>query len=230
MSLKNVEKTQEIKAFFDAFALACIAFAPDGKRLAAAVSDVRGERVVLIWNIPRCILGGALPPQHLASAELERLWEALSDPDPAHAFVALETLSATPGQSIPFLKGRFLPLAAVDTKQVVRWIAQLDDDCFHMREIASNELRLLGESAWPALKDALAKQSSAETRRRLKELLNAPTPTPERLRLLRTLRVLESIGTSDARQLVEVFVQGNPHDPLTQQAKNTLERMRKQEK
>src|SRR5439155_800085 len=81
-----------------------------------------------------------------------------------------------------------------------RLIRDLDDRSFRVRERAFNELEKLGGQAEAVLRKALAGQPSLEARRRMDTLvakLDGQEVPPERLRALRTLRVLEELNTPD---------------------------------
>jgi hypothetical protein len=110
---------------------------------------------------------------------------------------------------------------------VRRLLADLDNDSFPRREEAMRKLRELGEQAEPELRAALKARPSPEQKRRIEELLAAPPgvpppPLPEELRHLRALVVLERIGMSEARQLLEEVAKGTPSARLTGQARAAL--------
>jgi WD40 repeat protein len=202
-----------------------VAFSPDGTKLASCGSD----GLVLVWDIGKRIRGKPLADQPLTVAELKEHWSTLSNADPARAYVALETLGAIPKQSVPFVKDQFHRIPTADAKQIAQWIADLNDKNFNTRDKATRELRLLGEVAGPALEKARAKEPTLEVKQRIDQLLALLEPgkmAPERLRLLRTIQVLEKIGNAEARALLERFAEGNPRDPLTQDAVATLARLK----
>src|SRR5207249_4170107 len=108
--------------------------------------------------------------------------------------------------------------------------ADLDDRLFEVRARAARKLHELGESAGPALRQALAGRPSVEVRRRLEGLLDkvqkAVLPSHQ-LRGVRAIEVLESIGTPEARQVLERVAGGAPNVLLTQEAAAALRRLRK---
>ncbi len=63
------------------------------------------------------------------------------------------------------------PAREPDAKQVRGWIADLDSDDFATRDRAAGELARLGHAAAPLLRETLAGKPSAETRRRVEDLL-----------------------------------------------------------
>jgi hypothetical protein len=205
--------------------VSCVAFSPDGSKLASCGSD----GLVVVWDIGKRIRGKPLPTQPLTVAELTDHWSTLSNSDPARGYVALETLSAVPKQSVPFIKDQFRRIPTADAKRIRERIADLNDKNFNTRDKATRELRLLGEVAGPALEKARAKEPTLEMKLRINQLLALLEPgkmAPERLRLLRTIQVLEKIGNAEARALLERFAEGNPRDPLTEDAVATLARLK----
>ena len=103
----------------------------------------------------------------------------------------------------------------------------LDSDRYVTRERATRELEKLGELAEPALRSALNRQPSLETRQRLESLLQKldPIRDPESLRSLRAIEVLEHIGSAEAQTLLQQLARGAPEARLTQEAKASCVRL-----
>jgi hypothetical protein len=164
----------------------------------------------------------------LGPKELETLWADLAGADAARAYRAICTLAAAPQQTISFLGKRLRPLEPADARLVARLIADLDNDDFGIRERASAGLEKLGWAAAPALRKATDGARSLEVRRRVEALLDELHGldfSPEQLRELRAVDVLERIGTPEARMVVETLTRGVPEAPLTWEAKATLQRL-----
>jgi hypothetical protein len=99
-----------------------------------------------------------------------------------------------------------------------------------VREKATQELDALGETAVDACRKALQGNPSIESRRRLERLLSKQIretgrPSPERLRILRALEVLERAGTVEARQFLTNLAKGASGAWLTREATAALERV-----
>jgi WD40 repeat protein len=125
------------------------------------------------------------------------------------------------------MKARLHALQPVKAEIIAAWIKDLDHDEFAVRERASHGLEDLGELAEPALRQALTQQPKLEARRRIDKLLSnlSDNPSPERLRGLRAMEVLENIGTSEARVLLKELSGGVPEARLTREARASLERL-----
>jgi RNA polymerase sigma factor (sigma-70 family) len=201
-----------------------LAYSPDGTLLVTGGTD----RIALVWDL----FGLRTSDQKKADFTREgvdRLWADLADADAGKAFRAMQVLRANGAQAVKLLKERLRPAAASDAKTIARLIADLDRDDFTARESASKELSELGELAEPALRAALNDKPSAEKRRRVEELLKRldASNSPELLRGVRAVEVLESLGTPAARQALQALSQGAAEARLTREANAALKRGRR---
>jgi len=96
---------------------------------------------------------------------------------------------------------------------------------FAERNAAEKQLRGMGMIAHPALKVALATDSSPELRERATRLL-AVTFTPATVRTTRLVEAVELAGTAEAKALLATWA-GNAGPELTAEATVTLRRWRK---
>jgi hypothetical protein len=159
---------------------------------------------------------------------LEKLWADLSGDDAPKAYAAGWKLVAAPEKAITFMKDRLAPAVTPEPKRVRQLIADLDSDKFAVREQASKELEKLGEIVEPALRQALKGQPSPELRRRVETLLALPATvrSPEVLRRIRAIQVLERIGSADARHMLENVAKGAPAARESQDALAALQRLK----
>jgi WD40 repeat protein len=197
-----------------------LAFAPDGSRLAGGLRN----GTALVWDVTSARKGAGGLPRMLTAGQLEGLWADLSDGKAARGYAALWTLAASPEKAVALIRTRVKPAAAVGAKDLARLVADLDSASFARREGAARELAKLGLQAEGALRRALADRPSAELRRRAKALLAAPA-SPEVLRRVRAIQLLEAIGSKGARQVLETLAGGAPAARRTREAKAALERL-----
>jgi RNA polymerase sigma factor (sigma-70 family) len=199
----------------------CMAFSPDGKRLATG----HGDSQILVWDVAEAYK--RRPRPDVAGArELEGWWKDLAV-DAPRAHRAIWSLVDVPAQAVSLLRDRLRPAVALPADEFQRLVQELDSPNFRRREEASRRLTEFGEEAEPTLRQALADKPSAETRRRLEQILSGPRPipSPDLLRSLRSVQILEAIGDDPARGVLGTLVKGAPASPLTREARAALERL-----
>jgi WD40 repeat protein len=197
-----------------------LAFSADGSRLVSGLSD----GTVLVWDVaalPR------LPALTARADELDALWQDLAGSDSVKAHQAVWKLTAIPEKALPFLAEHLPPAAEVTPEQLRQLIADLDSDQFAVRAAAVKELERQGDRAAPALREALSGKPSAEVRKRVEELLAGvrQVRSPEVLRRLRAVQVLERAGSPAARRVLETLARGSATARETREAKTSLQRL-----
>jgi WD40 repeat protein len=193
-----------------------LAFTPNGKTLVSASQD----STVLVWDVTGLRTGGKL------SGSAEDLWAALADADPERAGRAVWSMADRPAESLAVLR-KHVKAVPAGKDLVGKFIAQLDDPSYAVREKATRQLASLG----PAAEDALARKLQVgvplEMSRRIEQLLRtirAVAPTPGQLQLIRVVEVAERIGTAEARELLRELAAGATGAWLTNQAREALDR------
>jgi RNA polymerase sigma factor (sigma-70 family) len=197
-----------------------VAFSPDGKLLISASADT----TLLLWDAAS-LVPAKESGRELTSTELESLWSDLAGSDAAKAHRAIWSMVAVPRSSVAFLKANLLPETAAEPARIAKLLADLDYDNFAVRRKATAQLEKLGESAVPALRERLKDEARPEVRRRVEGLLEKWTQ--ERLRTLRSVEVLENIGTEEAKNVLQKVANGAPGVLLSQESKASLERLGK---
>jgi len=111
-------------------------------------------------------------------------------------------------------------------------VALLDSPQFAVREKAMQDLEKLGEAIGRALRTALAKKPSSQVARRLEQLLERfdPDKSPEALRVLRAIEVLERVASAETRALLNTLAEGVPGQLLTDEAKCAHDRLARRAK
>jgi tricorn protease-like protein len=204
-----------------------LSFTPDTKTLATASHD----GTIRIWDMAGVPVKG-LAAKKRTAAELDAMWETLIGQDGKRAYQVIRELGQVPEQSIPLFKKELDKLVAarpeIDPRQIEQYVAELDHQRYKVRERASEELARVGLAALPALRRALEGKPSLEQRRRIEFLLERLQPTnvpPEEMRWLRAIEVLETVGSKEARQLLQTLAKKAYQDRLVLEAKTSLERL-----
>jgi hypothetical protein len=200
-------------------------FTPDGNHLLSAGTDT----TALTWDLTRLTRRGAAAAVGLQPRDLDALWADLASQDAGRAFAAVRRLSTVPGSSVPLLRDRLRPVVEVPPDQIRPLLVALGSPQYRQRQAAMTELAALGERAGPALRAALKAARSIEERRRIAQLLGAlgAVASGPALRSLRAVEVLEQVGSSEARQMLEALAAGMPSARLTREAKGALQRLGK---
>jgi RNA polymerase sigma factor (sigma-70 family) len=199
----------------------CLALAPNGRIAATGQHDT----AILLWDLapPR----PARPAAPMTVAQREMYWKDLAGADAGRAFAAITYMADDPAQTLSMLRDRLHPAAAPTTEELNKLLADLDDENFERREAASKRLGELGELAETTLREVMRGKPTLEVRRRIEGLLSELrlAHTPEARRQLRAVRVLESIGSPEAQQVLEMLAKGTAEARLTQEVKSALRRL-----
>ncbi|HWG43211.1 MAG TPA: hypothetical protein VN688_10530, partial [Gemmataceae bacterium] len=157
----------------------------------------------------------------------EKHWQALAASNAATAYRSINALTSAPEQTIPLLRERVHAVSQPNPQLLARLLTDLDSDRFEVREKAMKQIEAIGELAKPALRKTLAGNPSLEVRRRVEQLLVSmePANSPEQLRALRAVEVLEYLGTRQARQVLETLASGVVEARRTREAKASLARL-----
>ncbi len=206
-------------------ALASLIFAPDGKSLVSGGNDTS----VLVWDLGRLKREPLPQISAFQPKEFETLWTDLFSSDAGRAGKAVQTLIAGSKASVALLADRIQPAATVEPSVLDQWLRDLGSSDFKRRAIATRELEKLGELGVPALQKLLASAPALETRRRVEFLLEDLTGrslSPEQVRVVRVIEVLDRLGTPEARQVLERLADGAAGSLTTRQAQMALQRLR----
>jgi RNA polymerase sigma factor (sigma-70 family) len=202
--------------------LATMALSADGKTVVTGGND----GTALVWDVG-ALIGQGRPGS--TGEDLDALWGDLHGDAPAAAH-AIRLLAAAPARSVPYLAGKVRPAVPPDLVRIGKRIEELDSKDMQVRKDAEEELAKAGFVARPSLEKALAAKPSLNVAQRIEALLRklegAPLPA-DTVRDLRALEALEAAGTPDARKLIRKLTEGAESDPLTVEAKDALERLKR---
>jgi hypothetical protein len=169
------------------------------------------------WAAPR-------RPKELTAREIAARWADLIGEDAGKAFRSLGTLTGSPQQAVALVRDRLQPVVAAAPERTAPLLAALGSRTFAEREKARRKLEELGVAAEPALRKALEEKIALEVRRRIEELLGK-LEREQKVRVPRSLELLERVGTPEARRFMEKLAGGAPEAWLTQQARATFQRL-----
>ncbi len=198
-----------------------LAFSADSRTLVSGSWDT----TALVWD-----LAGPWNGQKVARPRpqtVEGAWVGLADANAAAAHAGVWALIGDGAKAVSFLGERLRPVPK-SARTIAQMIVDLDSPRYPVRQKATAELARLGERARAALMRAVVRPVTLEVRQRIEGLLrqlNSTPGSPERLRALRAVEVLEALGTPEARRVLEGLTDGDPEAPLTVEARASLERL-----
>jgi RNA polymerase sigma factor (sigma-70 family) len=202
-----------------------LTFSDDGRSLVSG----GGDTTTLVWTVWPTV--PAEESAELPLSERERLWTTLADTDASRAWRAIGVLRGHPRSGVSLLGERLRETIRPDGERITRLIHDLDSEQFEVRARAEAELEKLDELAEAPLRQFLHKESaSLEVRRRVEGLLKrleGPVVSPETLRRLRAVELLERIGSEEARRVLQTLAGGAAEGRLTREAKAALARLPK---
>jgi WD40 repeat protein len=176
------------------------AFLPSGDFLAVGYED--GQ--ILLWDLRPTGLR-ELPTREQAI----RYWDDLGR-DVGRARGAEAVFRRHPSVALAVFRDRIQPLR-IPAAEIADRVSKLNDPRWAVREAAERWLRERREEAGPALFRAHAKPASPEAAERIQRLLAPPGPvrSPEILRILRAVAVLERIPGPEADELLKKVAAGD---------------------
>lgn len=199
-----------------------LGFTPDGTRLLTAGAD----HTVLVWDVrPQSM---PLPEAVRGETNAAKLWATMCAGKADAAYLAMARLAAEPDAAVKTARLRMKPAAAPTAATLDRILRDLADAEFAVREAAERELDAHGEPAALLVRERLAKLASAEARRRAEGFVGRWTGdglAGVRLADARAVELLESLGTTEAREFLKELAAGEASAERTREAKRALERV-----
>ncbi len=193
-----------------------LALAGDGRTLAVAGPGWP----VILWDMA----GEPIPESPL---DWDAVWRDLLLMDAIVAYRAARRMQRTPAEAVAFLRGKLKPAAPPEPAALANALASLDAPAFADRQKASKDLRAMGELAIPELTRVLEATESAEVRERIEGLLKlGHKPTPEAIRAVRGVELLEWLNTADAKAFVTALAGGAEGALQTREAAAARARMK----
>jgi hypothetical protein len=222
LALWEVATRKEVQTFGEDGATV-VAVSPDGRKVAAG----RLNGTVGFHDLTPSGWAAGKRPGELTPEEFDRRWQALGGDNAGAAYEALWAL-AEGGERAVVLLGERLQAVKPSGPRVKQLLTNLDSKRFPIREAAFRELKKMGSSIEPDLRQALTGRISPEVRKRVQALLDqygTHPATPEERQQTRAMQVLERLGSRQARTVLTRLAEGAPGAWLTEEARAALQRL-----
>jgi hypothetical protein len=203
-----------------------ISFTRNGRHVVIGSSD----GTALVWDFAKTTHGPKGEVTPLSNANLDSHWEALAGTDPVAAYDAGWELADRPAKIVAKCRAKLTPIKPAEEAVVRRWLKDLDDPVFSVRERAERELITMGDEAVGVLRTLAAGPLSFEQTSRVKRILSAADTdvlTGDMLRQVRAVAILERADTPDSRAVLDSLASGVANARLTREAKSALARMKR---
>lgn len=199
-----------------------VEFSPNGRQL---LTQGQGGWVH-VWPSPKLA-----PPPPMWEKDYEPAWKALLSLSAADTVDTMNRWSRSGLPAVEYIAKHLETPKGLDEMELNEKIDQLGAKEFRVRTEAQRELSKRGEPIVPLLQKRLANERDSEIKERLQKIIDQPIkpilppPSPELLRALRAVEILERIGTPAAKAQIQRLAKGVDSDPLTMEAQATLRRM-----
>ena len=177
-------------------AIRSLLVSPDGRVAITGSADT----TALVWEVK----ASAPEMANLLPEQASLVWEDLGSTDPRRGYRAIGALVARPQQAIALITEKFRP--ELEATAIGRHFAGLRSTRFSARQKSLNKLRSLGRLIEPRVLQAIKDAKSVDEKRALERLVDQLRKAPVgeiELRFGRSLDILETIGSSAARQGLE---------------------------
>jgi WD40 repeat protein len=224
VALWEVATGQERLRLPEASAVNALALRTDGRVLATGSADTQ----VFLWDLP----GRAARPSGAPILSVHQAWDLLGQDNAQAAYSALWDLVSEPARAVTLLEEKLRPVTTrPDPEHLKQLVKRLASEDFRERQQATKELERYEELALPALRQARQGPLSLEAQRRVDVLLDKLDPqrlTGPTLQMQRGIEVLETMGTPEARRLLEALARGTAEARLTRAAQAAINRLGQQ--
>jgi hypothetical protein len=204
-------------------------FGPDGHGLGLVMQNYKPPEAnqAVIFDLSALLDQQRQHAAKLSREELNALWEDLAGG--AKARTAYHLIRSLPRPAaLAFFKERVPQIKVVGAAEISGWIADLDHEKFAIRDKAQSELRKLGADAEAALRQCLAAKPPLEKARRVEQLLEEMKSqwiTPDTMRGLWLIELLEQQATPEASALLTLLAKGPRGAWVTEEAGASLKRL-----
>ena len=153
-------------------------------------------------------------------------WASLRSQTDNSFFDAFRLFVRDGDDSVAFIRRHLQPIPEPDMELITQCIRSLSDDQFEVRKKSFAQLKRFGDLAFPQLHHRLREAPLLDEKKLIQQLLREENVlTPDQLRNLRAIQILEYIGTSDAKDLLCLISTGSTASRLTRSASASLKRL-----
>lgn len=180
---------------------------------------------VSIWRLPDTIDGAVRKEPRLS--EVRQDWERLGQAKGREVLQLIDKLAAQPRVTIGLMTEE-LAASQIDSAGLAELLDGLSSDLFRVREQSMEELKVVAETHAEELARLLVERSlPEEARARVEQVIAGRSEgwrqSVEVRRMLRSLWVLQTIGTAESYKVISDLRQNAAESPVTRQAQLILD-------
>jgi hypothetical protein len=200
-----------------------VSFSDRGRLLAASYDN----GISLSWDLAGVSGARKSGDRGNDTRELEEMWEGLGNSSATVGYRSMLRFVSLRGNTIRFVARKIAGMRPLEGQRIVELVEKLESARFAERERATKELERMGWAAEAGMRRHLELGCTLEAKRRVERILGKLNGT-RALEVIRSVELLEWIGSGEASAMLEELAKDDPRSLLAREAQGACMRLRRQ--